>query len=76
MPKKENKFLDLIRAQRSAKKKEKFEGTFLEYLELVKENPDLAKTSHKRLCDAIEDYGVNVMPDSDPRKNNLFDDFT
>ena len=73
MPKKENKFLDLIKAQRSAKKREKFEGTFLEYLELVKENPDIAKTSHKRLCDAIESHGVNIMSDSDSRKNDLFD---
>ena len=73
MPKNENKFLDLIKAQRNSKKKEKFEGTFLEYLDLVKENPDIAKTSHKRLCDAIESHGVSVMSDSDPRKGNLFD---
>ena len=71
---KKNNFLELIKAQRASKKNDKFEGTFLEYLELVKENPDIAKTSHKRLCDALESKGVSVMKDSDPRKHKLFDD--
>ena len=44
-----SKFLDLINKQRSEKKEEKFEGTFLDYLELLQENPDIAKPAHKRL---------------------------
>ena len=35
-----SKFLDLIQKQRSKKKKEKFEGTFIEYLEMIKDKPD------------------------------------
>ena len=69
-----NKFLDLIQKQRSSKKDKKFEGTFLEYLSLVKDNPDIAKTAHKRLCDALESHGVSVMDSKDPRKQKLFDD--
>ena len=71
--KKKTNFLELIETQRSVSKREKFKGTFLEYLELVQENPDIAKLSHKRLCDAIEDAGVSVMPDDDSRKHKLFD---
>ncbi len=74
MAKSGNKFLDLIQAQRSSKKDNKFEGTLLEYMNLVKENPDIAKTAHKRLSDALESHGVSVMADSDPRKHKLFDD--
>ena len=74
MAKSGNKFLDLIQAQRSNKKDDKFEGTLLEYMNLVKENPDIAKTAHKRLSDALESHGVSIMADSDPRKHKLFDD--
>ena len=72
MARKKTDFLKVIEEQRSKKKKEKFEGTFLEYLELVRENPSIAKLAHKRLCDVIEGHGVSVMKDSDPRKGKLF----
>ena len=35
-----NEFLNLIQKQRDSKKNERFEGTFLEYLELVKNKPE------------------------------------
>ena len=68
----DNKFLDLIKSQRVKKKKKKFQGTLLEYLEVVKKDPDVTKLAHKRLYDAIVEYGVTNMPDSDPRKNKIF----
>ena len=34
-------FLKLIQNQRKEKSYEKFDGTFLDYLERIKENPDL-----------------------------------
>jgi serine protein kinase len=43
------KLLDLIKSQRDVKKEKKFEGTVLDYMEHVKDNPDTVKTSHKRL---------------------------
>ena len=58
-------FLDIIKDQRLKSKKEKFEGSFLEYLELVRSNPDIAKLSHKRLCDALEAHGISEMSDDD-----------
>ena len=44
-----NEFLNLIKKQREAKKTKRFEGTFLEYLELVKDNPKSIKLAHRRL---------------------------
>lgn len=69
---KNNNFLDLIKNQRNEKKREKFEGTFLEYLDLIKDNPDIVKLAHKRLFDALESHGVRVMNDSDERCHKLF----
>lgn len=71
-----DKFLNIIKEQRSKKKKEKFKGTFLDYLEIVSQNPDIIKLSHKRLYDAIMSSGIEKMKDSDPRKNNIFENET
>ena len=61
-----SKFLDLIKKQRSKKKKEKFQGTFLEYLEMIKDNPDKIKLAHKRLYETICNHGVETVDvDSD-----------
>lgn len=70
------KFLDLIKQQRAKKKKEKFKGTFLEYLDVVSKNPDIVKMSHKRLYDAIASQGITKMKNSDPRKNSIFENET
>ena len=64
--------LDIIEKQRATKKKEKFSGTFLDYLELVSGNPDVVTLAHKRLSDVIESFGVNAISDDDPRKHKVF----
>jgi len=69
-----NKFLDIIKKQRMQKKEKKFEGTFLEYLSLVEKKPDLADHSHKKLYDAINNHGVKIMDESEPRKQKIFND--
>ena len=66
-------FLDIIKKQRKKSKEKKFEGSFLEYLEMVQKNPDIAKPAHKRLYDAIRDQGVREISDEDPRKRKIFD---
>ena len=71
MSKKDN-FLDLIEKQRGRKRAEKFSGTFIEYLELIRENPDIVKFSHKRLCDVIERHGLQTMSESSHRCRKLF----
>jgi len=71
--KSKNKFLDLIKSQRDNKSDTKFEGNFLEYLDLVRDNPGVVKHAHKRLNDTIEGFGVSIIPDEDPRKRKVFD---
>ena len=71
--KKNKAFFDLIKNQRSKSKEEKFKGTFLEYLELIQENPSIVKLAHKRLYDAIVSKGISSMEDDDPRKRKIFD---
>jgi serine protein kinase len=70
---KKKRFLNIIESQREEKCDEKFEGTFLDYLEIVNDNPEIAKLSHKRLYDTITSHGITVMCDSNPRKRKLFD---
>lgn len=66
-------FLDIIRKQRIDSQKDKWSGNFIEYLELVKENPEVVKLAARRITDAIEKHGVEFMDESDPRNRKLFD---
>lgn len=54
-------FKEFILTDRESRNKEKFEGTFIDYLELVKANPDIAQLSHKRLYERIMSEGVEVL---------------
>ena len=42
-------FKEFIESDREARNKQKFEGNFLDYLEIIKSNPDIAKLAHKRM---------------------------
>lgn len=66
--------LDAIKKQRvKNSKKKKFEGSLLDYIELVQKDPSIAKSAHKRLYEAIVNHGLDKMEDSDPRKDKIFD---
>ena len=71
MPK--SKFLDIIESQRKKKSKEKFDGNFLDYLNIVEKNSSTYCLSHKMLYDVITNNGVSIMPSDDPRKRKIFD---
>ncbi len=47
----------------------KWEGTFAEYLELLKEKPWIAQTAHSRVYNMIKDAGVE---ENNGKKNYLF----
>jgi len=68
----ENNYLEIIKQQRAKKKTEKFSGTFLEYLALIEESPEITDHAHKRLYDAVVEHGVKAMENSDPRKHKIF----
>ena len=72
MSNKKTDFLQLIKKQRATKKEEKFEGTFIEYLDLVSKDSSIPMFAHKRLCDVIENHGVKVIAEDEPRKNKIF----
>ncbi len=61
-------FRNLIEKDRENKKKEKFSGTLLEYLEVVKNNPDAVKLSHQRMYDIIMEQGFEVLKPEDNRR--------
>lgn len=66
-------FKDIIKTDRESKNKYKFEGTFLEYLDIVKENPDVAKLAHKRMYDIIMQGGFEVLkPEENPRIRKIY----
>lgn len=71
---KTSNLLKAIQEQRAeSDKKKKFQGTLVDYMKMVEEDPSIVKTSHKRLYDAITEHGVEQMPDSNPRKARIFD---
>jgi serine protein kinase len=65
-------FLSIIKKQRGKKKDKKFEGTLLEYMELVREKPDVVKLAHRRLYDAINEKGCKVVDIDDDGYRGIF----
>ena len=66
-------FENMIQNDRENKVKSKFEGTFLEYLDIIKTNPDNAKLSHKRMYDTIIKGGFEVLkPEENPRIRKIY----
>ena len=75
MEQRESKFQQLILDDRSSREMKSWRGKFLEYLDLIKENPDLAKLSHARLYDVILDAGSADIHDlGDLHAKRLFKD--
>ncbi|MCB0345662.1 MAG: hypothetical protein KDD66_11130 [Bdellovibrionales bacterium] len=68
-----NDFRAIIDRDREQRTKEKWKGTMLQYLEIVKEDPDIAKLAHARLYDMIRTAGVvEVNVEEDARLNRIF----
>jgi serine protein kinase len=65
-------FLSIIKKQRGRKKEKKFDGTLLEYLELVREDPSVVKLAHRRLYDAINEKGCSVVDIDDEGYRGIF----
>ena len=64
-------FKNIIENDRENKVKNKFEGTFLEYLDIIKADPDKAKLSHKRMYDTIIKGGFETLK---PEENQRIKD--
>ena len=59
------------------RQKLEWQGTFLQYLELVKQRPTLADLSHRRMYDMMATPGVTELDlEADPRAKRVFGDET
>jgi serine protein kinase len=66
-------FSKMIQADREAQQLETWEGTLLEYLEKVRENPRIAMLAHERLYDVIMEAGTTPIDQIDnPKLKRLF----
>jgi serine protein kinase len=68
-------FEKLIREDRASRESHQWRGTFLEYLERIREDPSVPKLAHARLHDVIMAPGAHEILDSDDaRIKRLFKD--
>ncbi len=68
-------FEQLIREDRAARESKRWRGTFLEYLEMVRQGPGLSKLTHGRLYDMIMRDGTqDILQSEDPRVKRLYKD--
>jgi serine protein kinase len=66
-------FREMIQKDRDERVKKQFEGTFLEYLQLVKSDPKAAILAHQRLYDLINSKGVEaVRTEENPRLRRIY----
>ncbi len=68
-------FEKLIKDDRAAHEQKVWRGTFLDYLERVREDPSLPKLAHSRLYDVIMKAGTaDIFEGEDPRVKRLYKD--
>ncbi len=70
-----SQFQRLIEEDRAARSAREWRGTFLDYLEQVKQDPTIPQLAHARIYDMILKAGVrDVLDTDDPRTKRLFKD--
>src|SRR5262249_17198822 len=68
-------FEQLIKDDRAAQDLKAWRGSFLEYLDLVRDDPSIPKLSHARVFDTITRAGTHDIQESDdPRVKRLYKD--
>lgn len=66
-------FKEFILNDRESHNNEKFEGSFLDYLEIVKNNTNVAKLAHKRMHDLIVSKEVEILkPEENQRIKKIY----
>lgn len=66
-------FQKIIKEDRDTRKKHSWSGKLLEYLELLKKDPEIACLAHKRLYNMIISKGVReIDPETDPKHKRLY----
>src|SRR5256885_6472141 len=68
-------FEQLIKEDRAARESKVWRGPFLEYLDLVREDPSVPKLAHARIFDNIMRSGtLDIQESDDPRVKRLYKD--
>ena len=68
-------FEQLIKEDRAARESKIWRGPFLEYLDLVREDPGIPKLAHARIFDNIMRSGtLDIQETDDPRVKRLYKD--
>ncbi len=68
-------FAKLIKDDRAAHEQKLWRGTFLDYLERVREDPSLSKLAHSRVYDIVMKVGTSdILEGDDPRVKRLYKD--
>lgn len=66
-------FSGIINRDREEHKSKRFEGTFLEYLNIVKENPEISMLAHQRMFKLITEPGIEtIKTDENPRLRRIY----
>lgn len=66
-------FSNLIKKDREERKHQHFSGTLLDYLEIVKENPKVARLAHQRMHEILTGPGVEIVKTEDnPRLKRIY----
>lgn len=69
----EHDISSIIKRDREERKSGHFEGTFLEYVDLIKENPEIPILAHQRMYNLITRPGVEVVKtDENPRLRRIY----
>jgi serine protein kinase len=70
-------FAAIIEQDRTERQKLEWQGTFLQYLDLVKQRPQLADLAHRRMYEMMIEPGVTELDlEADPRAKRVFGDET
>ncbi len=68
-------FEQVIKRDRAERESQQWRGTLLDYLEMVKSDPTVAKMAHARIYDMIMVTGTrNIHESDDPRTKRLYKD--
>lgn len=69
----EHDIFSLISRDREERKNGHFEGSFLDYVEILKQNPEISMLSHQRLYNLITASGVEtIRTDEHPRLRRIY----
>ena len=66
-------FEKLIRQDRNEHKQYKFDGTLLDYLAIVKENPEITVLAHQRMQELLIKFGIEIIKtEENPRLKRVY----